>query len=67
MAIMDPIGESNQASPKDVNIKQAEMKPSSVNEAATGDLIVYGDVDPALAAKMHLLNLVSFPGECLES
>jgi hypothetical protein len=67
MTIMDLIDDSKQASPKDVSIKQAEMKPPSVNEAPTGDLIVYGDVDPALAAKMHLLNQVRALKECLKN
>ncbi|CAK7235446.1 hypothetical protein SBRCBS47491_009296 [Sporothrix bragantina] len=38
------------------DLKVIETQPDTQLDIATGDLISYGDVDPVLAAKMHLLN-----------
>ena len=53
---MDQIDDKN-VSPKNVDVHADEEKGSS-SEVNGGDLIVIDHVDPALAAKMHLLNQV---------
>lgn len=50
---IDPNNEKK-SQPDDVDLKAVPA-----TDIGPGDLISYGDVDPVLAAKMHLLNEVS--------
>ena len=57
---MDIINDDKQASSGGSDTKATYKQPSVKSDVAAGDLITYEDVDPALAAKMHLLNQVFY-------
>lgn len=55
---MDNINNDKQESSEGPDIKMSPEQPGIKDDVAVGDLIIYEDVDPVLAAKMHLLNQV---------